>query len=467
MRLPTVSDAQKQMLGYAFALFFMKGLSLIMLPITTRFLSPAQIGELELLAVTASFIGILLSASLHEALYRYCAEQTTQKQKLTTASNLFTLTLLISMSFACIGLLVTLSLEWDETWALSRQAVLVLWVSLTIEGAIAISLAWLRMLDKVEAFCRICITTSLLQVALVLTSLQLGYGVVGVLVAGFIAHFVQFILLILASKLTITLPSTQFINTNLRYSLPLMLSGLVAFGLNGAERWLMLEGESLAMVGQYAVAAKFALAMCVLVQPFGMWWMPKRFVVANSNPLKAARTTELGIMYVCLLALFIALFGQWLLAFALTEDYAIAGQLLVGALFMVLGKEFAELVNLGLLQNKQTKTILNVNLCTTVLTLIWCGFTYHWGIWSIMLSIGIAQLIRAFTLYKLSQRHYALPYRSLRLALYPLITLGGLAVIQLGSNIQGIGSLVCSALLLIATYTVVLPQHTQAKKAGA
>ncbi|MFA0697744.1 hypothetical protein AB4585_23860, partial [Vibrio sp. 10N.222.49.C9] len=156
--------------------------------------------------------------------------------------------------------------------------------------------------------------------------------------------FVQFILLILASKLTITLPSTQFINTNLRYSLPLMLSGLVAFGLNGAERWLMLEGESLAMVGQYAVAAKFALAMCVLVQPFGMWWMPKRFVVANSNPLKAARTTELGIMYVCLLALFIALFGQWLLAFALTEDYSIAGQLLVGALFMVLGKEFAELV---------------------------------------------------------------------------------------------------------------------------
>ncbi|MFA0697825.1 hypothetical protein AB4585_24270, partial [Vibrio sp. 10N.222.49.C9] len=97
------------------------------------------------------------------------------------------------------------------------------------------------------------------------------------------------------------------------------------------------------------------------------------------------------------------------------------------------------------------------NLCTTVLTLIWCGFTYHWGIWSIMLSIGIAQLIRALILYKLSQRHHALPYRSLRLILYPLITLAGLAVIQLGSNIQGIGSLVCSALLLLATYTIVLP----------
>ncbi|GEA59372.1 lipopolysaccharide biosynthesis protein [Vibrio comitans] len=466
MKLAAISDAQKQMLGYAFALFFMKGLSLIMLPITTRFLSPVQIGELELLAVTASFIGILLSASLHEALYRYCAEQTTKNQRLRTASNLFTLTLLVSVSFACLGFIVTLSLEWKETWAISRQAVLVLWVSLTIEGAIAISLAWLRMQDRVKAFCRICITTSLFQVALVLTLLQLGYGVVGVLTAGFIAHFIQLLLLIHASNLSITLPNTKFINTTLRYSLPLMLSGLVAFGLNGAERWLMLKGESLAMVGQYAVAAKFALAMCVLVQPFGMWWMPKRFMVAKSNPYKAARTTELGIMYVCILALFIGLFGQWLLEFALTDDYAIAGELLVGALFMVLGKEFAELLNLGLLQSKQTKTILTVNLWTTIVTLIWCGFTYHFGIWSIMLSIGVAQLIKALILYKLSQCHCTLPYRSLRLSVYPVITLAGLVAIQLGSTLQGLSSLACSFVLLLATYTVELPKHTQTKKVG-
>ncbi|CAM3039403.1 lipopolysaccharide biosynthesis protein [Vibrio rarus] len=465
----SVSPMQKQMLGYGLALFFMKGLSLIMLPITTRFLSPMQIGELELLAVSASFIGILLSASLHEALYRYCAKHKSLNRKRLIANQLFTLTLLISLSFSLLGLIVTASLEWQEHWPISQQSLLIVWLSLTIEGALAIALAWLRMQDKIEHFCRICMGTSLLQVTLVLLALQLDFGVIGVLWGGLLAHLMQLLLLISSGQLTLQRPQWAFIHTSLRYSLPLMLSGLIAFGLNGAERWFMLHGESLAMVGHYAIAAKFALAMCVLVQPFGMWWMPKRFVMAKQAPIKAAHTTEFGVVYVCALATAIAVIGQWLLTFTLTDTYAMAGQLLVGAIFMVLGKELAELVNLGLLHSHNTPIIFKVNLATTGSTLLCCSFTYQWGVGMIMLNIGAAQLIRALLLYCLSQRYHALPYRHIRMGLYPLVTLTGLISLQcLPNNVyieSGIVVLSVMTLALIFRYPKEYSAHFN--KAGA
>ncbi|MPW36445.1 lipopolysaccharide biosynthesis protein [Vibrio sp. B1Z05] len=447
-----LSNGQTQMVCYALSLFFMKGLSLIMLPITTRFLSPVQIGELELLAVTASFIGILLSGCLHEALYRYCSNNSSSQRKHEVANQLFSMTLMISICLATIGLLLTTAIEWSASWVLSKDTVLILWLSLTIEGAIAVCLAWLRMQDKIKAFCQICIGTSVLQVTLVIGALLLDFDVIGVLLAGFIAHCAQFFALIYSSQLRFCLPNVRLVNTALSYSLPLMLSSIIAFGLNGAERWFMLQAESLYMVGQYAIAAKFALALCVLIQPFGMWWLPKRYAMLDKNKQKAAKITEIGVIYICIASVSVAVFGQYLLHFALTEQYAFAASLLVGAIFMVLGKEFTELLNLGLLYQKQTRTILWVNFSITLCTVTWCAITYQWGIWSIMISIGCAQLLRAALVYYLSQGCCFLPFRTIRLCLYPLITISTLISIHNSSPLMSLLLVVISSLLFLAIY---------------
>ena len=61
------------------------------------------------------------------------------------------------------------------------------------------------------------------------------------------------------------------------YGLPIMGSGLLAFVLNGLDRLLIAESVSIEQLAIYSVALKFSIAVTLLMQPFGLWWMPKRF----------------------------------------------------------------------------------------------------------------------------------------------------------------------------------------------
>ncbi|MDR9827885.1 hypothetical protein RCJ22_20010 [Vibrio sp. FNV 38] len=422
-KLSTLFNPQtRDMASYAVALFFMKGLSLIMLPIITRYLSPSEMGQLELLAVSGALLGILFSLALHEALYRFAGEAKGKKQQ-QIANDLFSLTLICSFVAGVTGLLTLWHFPWNPAWELDKTPVAILFGSLTIEGALAMSLAWLRMQNRAKVFSLICIVTSSLQVTLVILFLSMDWAIEGVLISGFIAHALQLAWVVKTTGLKIAMPSVTFIKKSLKYTAPIMLSSACAFGLNGAERWFILEGETFAMLGQYAIAAKFALAMCILVQPYGMWWMPKRFSMVESNAVQATRITEKGIAYVCVLAITVSLFGRWALELLLTDIYAPASQLLTGAIFMVLGKELCELVNLGLLKQKKSSILFYINFFTCITVLIGMSLTYQYGIWSIMLAIGIAQMMRAILIYGFSQRHFYLPYKVNHLCLIVTTTL--------------------------------------------
>ena len=60
-----------------------------------------------------------------------------------------------------------------------------------------------------------------------------------------------------------------------------MGSGLLAFALNGIDRLLIAEYVSMEALAIYSVALKFSIAIPLLMQPFGLWWMPKRFALLN------------------------------------------------------------------------------------------------------------------------------------------------------------------------------------------
>ncbi|MGL5237645.1 MAG: oligosaccharide flippase family protein, partial [Plesiomonas shigelloides] len=67
IRLPS---ALQQMFFYGLGLILMKGISLIMLPVFTRYLSPAEYGQLEVLLALVNIGTLLLGLGLVDALYR-------------------------------------------------------------------------------------------------------------------------------------------------------------------------------------------------------------------------------------------------------------------------------------------------------------------------------------------------------------------------------------------------------------
>ncbi len=414
-----------QMAAFALSIALSKGLSLIMLPIFTRFLSPAEMGELELVATTMAVLGILISFALHEALYRFAT-----RNGLTRANQIFTLT--FGLSLICSIFALALVTGVGEGQLISQSSLYILAISLSIESPLAICMVWLRMQDKTITFIKISLGIALIQALCVLLALNLGYGVQGVLLSAFMAHLVQLLCSLHSSKLRITRPSKRLVKVSLKYCLPLMLSGLVAFGLNGSERWIIASNTSLEVLGQYAIAAKFALAMCFLIQPFGMWWMPKRIKLAKEHPEQATSYTQMGITLVGMLAMCVLCFGQLFIQYALPEVYHPSALLLVGTLLMALGKEWGELLNLGSLVKGRTLPLFWINLGVVILALSSLFMHQELSIWTIMLTLGMAQLGRALIIFFISQRAYSLPFNLSKLSIALVLPLVGLLLAYQG-----------------------------------
>jgi O-antigen/teichoic acid export membrane protein len=403
-------SAAAKVLAYAISLLLMKGLSLLMLPVMANYLDVSQLGKLELIASIGALLGILSSAAIHEHLYRFAGALEVGPQRFQLASSLATLSFSWGLLVALLGSgCLLLPDSWWLVSPISRGEAACLFLAIGLEGPVSLQLAWLRMNDRVTTFFTFSVGTTLLQLTLILGVLFYSPSVVGVLLAGTATRWVQIFVLQATNRFPIIWPDSLRVITN--YSAPLMLSGLVAFGLNGAERWFIAYSTDFATLGYYAIAAKFALAMCILVQPFGMWWMPKRFhMLSVDGPLKAVQTTQLGLTYVLALACFVMFSGQLYIQLALPSSFLAAQKLLIATIAVVIFKEMSELLNLSLLAEKKTDWLFKLNLTTTSLACGLCFIVADYGLYAILVVMGIAQALRCLGVIVLGQQLKPLPY---------------------------------------------------------
>ncbi|MDE1311041.1 hypothetical protein L9W73_00165 [Vibrio aestuarianus] len=406
-----LSQPMKNMGIYALSLFLSKGVSLFMLPLITYYLTVDQVGKLELLATISACFGIMAGLALHECLYRFAGVKKTQHQRWIKASELFTFALilgtLIAIGFWLVFQFIRFSTSVSLPFTVQEQSLILLVVGL--EGAIAISTAWLRMIDKPMLFFKISITTTGMQVCGIMAVLHLFPTVIGILTVGAVASVVQLLLLQHYNHFDWQWPARP--KVYLGYALPLALSGLIAFGLSGSERWIIAFSSSLEQLAHYAIAIKLSLAMCILVQPFGMWWMPKRFTtLEQKGPQQAVKYTQYGMVYIALLTVTIAFAGQVIILFSLPLEYADAAKMLIGTLAVAFFKEQSELLNLGLLHHKKTHWLFAINLTATTAGLTLCGFWATIGISGILIALIIAQGFRCLLVIYFSHQLQPIPY---------------------------------------------------------
>ncbi|SHO55068.1 lipopolysaccharide biosynthesis protein [Vibrio quintilis] len=403
---------------YGTGLLMMKGMSLIMLPFMTHYLDAGQLGKLELIASIGAFLGILSTAAMHENLYRFVGHLSDGLKRFHQAAGLMTFSMLIGISTGVLLLTILVSIPelWWQSIPLTKTECALLILALAFEGPVSLHLAWLRMNDRATTFFSISVLTTVLQIIMITAVLFWHPSVTGILLAGTLTRYVQLAALHQVNRFPIR-PPTQA-RQLLAYSTPLMLSALIAFGLSGAERWIIAYASDLTTLGYYAIAAKFALAMCILVQPFGMWWMPKRFqVLSEQGEQSAVRQTQAGIVYILALAVFICFAGQTFIRLALPENYGPAQQLLIMTLVIAVFKEITELLNLGMLFQKRTAALFRLNLIITAGTLLITLLLMHHGIGWILWTLAAAQGIRCLCVLLIGQRHQPLPYHHMSLVL--------------------------------------------------
>ena len=399
------------MLTYGVGLVISKGAALIMLPIIANYLAPSQIGRLDLLASIGAVTGIVVTFALHEALYRFVGEESDSKKRFQKASEIFSLTCVVSLILSIV-LFGYINISFSHQFAFaSRTELNLILICASLEGIIGLSTAWLRMQDKALTFLTVSVASTLLQISLILGVLFSGPSVEKILICGVITYLFQVVALLIINRFKLVLNTTPAFRDYLRYGWPLMLTGLIGFGLNGAERFFVAYSTNLDTLGQYAIAIKFSFAMCILVQPFGMWWMPKRFnTLAVQGRHKTAEVTQLGVVYITLLTVGVAFAAKAFILLALPESYLLSAQLVLGTLLFSWFKEVAELLNIGILHRKATKLQLSISVSATLIGLGMMWLLSGFGVWGIIGALCIAQAVKAIAVFIYSQKLTHLPY---------------------------------------------------------
>lgn len=423
---------------YGVSITLMRSVSLLMLPITAHYLSMDEFGILELLSTIAILGSVVVGLGLEDALFRFAGHCKSLPEKKRVAANIFTLTLIIGVLVSLLIYPLSHVIVAFIPGQPSVYAVQLVLMILALEGIIAVPLGWLRMRDKAVVFFLLTTGRTLLQAVFVCLFLVAGKGVEGVLQAGLIAALAQAI-----GLCYFQIKDTGF-HINLKrskkvivYSIPLVGSGLLAFGLNGFDRVVIAELISLEQVALYSVAAKFSIAITILMQPFGMWWMPKRFTILNESAgeEKFLYFSVMGITLVILLMLTMGILSPLVLSYIMPEEYMAAIHYLLGLLIVVALKELTEFINIGCLRGDRTYTQLWINLSVTVIAVVAIIISVkQYQVWGVIGSLIVAHSLRLALFYIYSQKNIYLTYPLKKIILLFFSAIALLLIITADNN---------------------------------
>ena len=435
-----ISPVIKQTCLYALSIGLMRGISLLMLPLVARYLSPNEFGEVELLSSIAILGSVMVGLGLEDALYRFVGKEKDENKRKHVAGLIFTLAFAVGILFFLIMIPVIWYLESHTSISISIFSIKLVIAILAVEGIIAIPLGWLRIRDRALIFCFFNVFRVFIQAILTILLLQKDYGVDAVFIAGLTGALLQAIgLSIVHIHDTGFYFNKKTAKNIIMYSLPLVGSGLLAFGLNGFDRWVILDTLSLIDVAIYGIAAKFAIGLTILMQPFGMWWMPRRFILLNeiNGQDNVLRYSILGLLLLVFLMLIIGLISPWIINMIMPKSYAQSGVFLVGMLIIVAIKEACELINIGCFIDKSTQLQLWINIGATLIGCFGMLFLVpSYNLWGVIYALGIAQAFRLHLFFYFSQRRIPLAYPIKQLYLFFISSVASLIIgLELSSMI--------------------------------
>jgi len=470
--LKKIPVSLQQNLLYAFGLVVMKGVSFFMLPVVAHMLSPEDFGRVEVLNSLGALGAILVGFGLLNTLFRFAGEKVQVEEKHAMVAEVVGINLAIGALTLVIGLAMATQLEKFLPGQLGTYNISLAIGMIALEGCIAIPLGWLRMNDRAGLFVLLNSGKAILQAGLVIVLLDMGRGVQGVMEAGLISAIaLATALLVLQIRETGVRLVSGRSRELLVYSFPLVGSGLLGFILTGLDRWLLADAVGAAEMAQYAVAAKFSLIAALLLQPFLMWWSPRRFQVLeeDNGRTRAANYAALGSGLSLLIAVSIGLAAPLFIELLLPPEYWSASQFVPWLVLIVAVKDSAELLNIGCYTGKTTNAQFLVNLGGSLAGLFGMLLLIPTlGIWGAIFALLTAQLIRLALYISISQRLLPLPYPAIRLMALAALTL---IMLTLGNEISGLVAritllLAGSGLMLAALFTLRLFPH-QSSSRGA
>lgn len=422
--------SRAQMAYFGAGVLLMKGVSLLMLPVVTHFLTPAEYGVLDVLITWMNVLGIVFGMGMAETLYRYSSKS---RDPASVFSDLLQLHLWLLVPLMLLCLIVVLV---GHRWLPESLQMSFLLLSLLAAGlgtVLTLPFCWLRMQGRADWFFFCSVTKVLLQAGLCWFLLEQGLGLIAVIIASVLSHLVLVVLLLWRipfhkSWTDRSVWQGQYV----RYGAPLVFSGLCLFFVCGAERWILAAVLTPADLAHYAVASQFALMVAVCIEPFTLWWFPKRLAMLQqeSGLQQVANMAVLGCIGTVVAAVAIGMLGPLLIRWLLPVSYHEAAILLPWLCLAMALKQCSHLLNTGCYTQDHTHQVSKINAQLAVLAppLYWLSCE-QFGLAGLLVSLILLYALRLYWFYAQSQHLLHLPYP--QLALWSVLLAGAICLFLL------------------------------------
>lgn len=253
--------------------------SFLLLPLFTRYLSPADYGVSAILAILATLLGTVFSLGTKNSIgiCYFSAEEGPERGRVVWTT--FLLMVISSVSMALIGFVFAPQIS-RLALGTAEYAYLIYLVlaSLAANTAITPFFSFFRLEEKVYTFVILSTISTLLKLLLsIYTVVYLERGVQGLFEASLAAAIATLVLTII-----LTVPALKF-SINLRWVAPLVKIGYPSmlgvgalFLIDWADRLMLQRLVGLEEVGVYAIGYSMGMILLLLVNAFGSAWIPYR-----------------------------------------------------------------------------------------------------------------------------------------------------------------------------------------------
>ncbi len=433
-------------------------LAVLLLPLYTHYLSPADYGQIETLVALVTVLTIVLRLGISSAFFRFYfdADDPAGRRLVLRTSFWFTMAMATLGLALVTGLATPISRLLFDTGAaadLVRASAVALWAQMNYEQLTSL----FRVEERSVAFVLASLANVLLTVGgTILLVVVLGKGPLGVIVGNFTGTLIVYLALLGYRReqlgLQLDRPLLREMNS---FGLPLVPSALLLWVTSFSDRFFLVKLTDTTDVGLYSVGVRIASAMVLVLTAFRMAWPAFAFSIQDDG--EAKRTYAWVLTYLIALATWAAttltLLAPWLVGWLAAPRFASASSVVGPLAFAAVALGGYVVISIGIGRSRRTQfnwvitgaaAVVNVALNFALIP--------PYGMMGAAAATVAAYTVMFAGMAWWSQRVYPVPYQWRRVA---TAAAAGLALVLAGKLLGG--GLPVAAVLALAYPLALVP----------
>jgi len=360
---PNFRRLGRNTLIYSAGVFAQRIISVMMLPVYTRVMTPADYGVLDLLQMVTDIAALLLTAGLTAGLQRFYFQTEDPQRRRAIVSTAY----LMELALAAIGTTILLiiagpiarnALGGAGTPTMVRIAAL----NFSLGMLAAVPLTLMQTEERAQLHFKFTLTKLALGVSMnLLFVVHYRLGAQGILLSTLVTNvFIGTAATIWMLRRTGIAFDWHWLRELRRFGVPYQLSWAGSFLLTFGDRFFLQAAHGASSVGLYSLAYQFGFILAqVAGQPFNQAWRPQRFQLVNAPKARRDHATREGFFFLSVVLITAAtatcLFVEPFLRVMTTKSFFGAATLVPLIALAYVVETWANAVTFGIEVSEQTR----------------------------------------------------------------------------------------------------------------